>query len=73
MRHYHYHRHHRLYRSRGSMILGVCQGLADYFNVPAFGIRAAAVLLLIFTGFWPAGALYILAGLVLKPEPLWSR
>ena len=51
------------------MILGVCQGLADYFNVSATGIRITAVILFIFTGFWPVGALYLLAALIFKPLP----
>jgi phage shock protein C len=46
--------------------------LADYLSIPTFGIRAAALVLLICTGFWPVGALYLLAGLVLKSEPTWS-
>ena len=62
----------RLYRSRHKMILGVCRGLADYFRIPAFGVRAAALVLLIGTGFWPIGALYLLAALILKPEPIWT-
>ena len=51
------------------MILGVCQGLADYFNVSATGIRITAVILFIFTGFWPVGALYLLAAFIFKPRP----
>ena len=62
----------RLHRSRHEMILGVCRGLADYFRIPAFGVRAAALVLLIGTGFWPIGALYLLAALILKPEPIWT-
>jgi len=54
------------------MILGVCRGLADYFSLPAFGVRAAALVLLIGTGFWPIGALYLLVALILKPEPEWT-
>jgi phage shock protein C len=62
-------RQDRLYRSRKGMILGVCQGLADYFNVSVSGIRITAVILFIFTGFWPVGALYLLAALIFKPRP----
>lgn len=58
------------YRSRNGMILGVCKGLADYFNLSVFWTRAVIVGLLIFTGFWPIGGLYILAGLLMKPEPV---
>jgi len=50
------------------MILGVCRGLADYFNVSVLGIRITAVILLIFTGFWPIGAIYLLAAFIMKPQ-----
>lgn len=71
MGHSHLTRRPGLYRSRRKMILGVCRGLADYFSIPAFGVRAAALVLLIGTGFWPIGALYLMAALILKPEPVW--
>lgn len=65
-------RRRRLYRSRHGLILGVCAGLADYLSIPTFGIRATALVLLICTGFFPIGVIYLLAGLILKPEPTWS-
>ena len=58
------------YRSRSGLLLGVCKGLADYFDLSLFWVRAVAVLLLIFTGFWPIVGLYVLAGLLMKPEPV---
>jgi phage shock protein C len=58
-----------LYRSRSGIILGVCRGLADYFDFSVFWVRAIVVILFIFTGFWPVGGLYILAALLMKSEP----
>jgi len=58
------------YRSRSGVILGVCKGLAQYFNFSLFWTRIIAVGLLIFSGFWPVVGLYILAALLLKPEPV---
>ena len=58
-----------LYRSRNGVILGVCRGLADYFDFSVFWIRAIAVILFIFTGFWPVVGIYILAALLMKPGP----
>jgi len=58
-----------IYRARGGRIFGVCQGLADYFGFSVTGVRIAAVLLLIFTGFWPVLGIYLLAALIMKPEP----
>lgn len=59
-----------LYRSRNGVILGVCRGLALYFDARVIWIRMFAVLLLLFTGLWPAIGLYLLAGILMKPEPV---
>lgn len=60
----------RLYRSRSGMILGVCKGLAQHFDVSLLWTRVIVVLLMFFTGFWPVVGLYLLAGFLLKPEPV---
>lgn len=60
----------RLYRSRNGLILGVCRGLADYFNLSVKWVRIIAIVLFIFTGFWPTGVIYLLAAFVMKPEPI---
>lgn len=59
-----------LYRSRRGVILGVCRGLADHFGFPVFWIRAAAVVLLFMTGFWPIMAIYFIGAFLMKPEPV---
>ena len=58
-----------LYRSRNGIIFGVCRGLADYFDFSVFWIRAIAVILFIFTGFWPVVGIYLLAALLMKLAP----
>ncbi len=58
-----------LYRSRNGVILGVCRGIADYFDFSVFWIRTVAVALFIFTGFWPIAGIYILAALLMKTNP----
>ena len=60
----------RLYRSRRGIILGVCRGLAEYFNISVFWVRAIAVGGLIFTGLWPVVGIYLLAAVIMKPEPV---
>jgi phage shock protein C len=60
----------RLYRSRKGVIWGVCRGLADYFNFRVGWVRFLAVLILLLTGIWPIAAIYIVAGLLMKPEPV---
>jgi phage shock protein C len=61
-----------LYRSRNGVLLGVCRGVADYFDFSVFWIRAAAVILFICTGFWPIVGVYILAALLMKSDPARS-
>ena len=57
-----------LYRSRNGVILGVCRGVADYFDFSVFWIRAIAIILFICTGFWPIVGIYILAALLMKSD-----
>ena len=59
-----------LYRSRNGAILGVCRGLAEYFDFSPFWVRAIVVLTLVLTGFWPVTGLYLLAAIIMKPEPV---
>ncbi|MBI2423591.1 MAG: PspC domain-containing protein [Candidatus Hydrogenedentes bacterium] len=58
-----------LYRSRKGVIFGVCRGVAEYFDISVGMTRGLSVIALIFTGFWPIGAAYIVAALLMKPEP----
>ena len=59
-----------LYRSRHGIICGVCRGVAEYLDFSVFWTRMIAVALFIFTGIWPIVGIYLLAMLVMKPEPL---
>lgn len=59
-----------LYRSRNGAILGVCRGLAEYFDFSPFWVRTIAVVTLVLTGFWPVTGLYLLAAIIMKPEPV---
>lgn len=58
-----------LYRSRDSIFLGVCGGLAERFNLSPWGVRLffVAVQFLVFR--WTF-LFYILFALILKPDPL---
>lgn len=60
----------RIYRSRRGILLGVCRGLAEHFDLSVFWVRVAVFLMFLFTGFWPVGVIYIIAGLILKPAPV---
>ena len=65
-----YHTSRGLYRSRQGVIFGVCRGLADYFCFNVVWIRVILIIILIFSGLWPIVALYLLAALIIKPEPV---
>ena len=60
----------KLYRSRNGMFFGVCQGLADWRDLPVMYIRLALVIILFVTGVFPIVLLYLLAGLIIPMEPL---
>lgn len=59
-----------LYRSRNGVILGVIRGAAEYFDFSVFWARIIAVALLLATAFWPVTAVYFIAALLMKPEPV---
>ena len=59
-----------IYRSRSGMILGVCKGLAVHFDFSIFWTRVIALIVLFVAGFLPAIGLYLLAALLMKPEPV---
>jgi len=58
------------YRSRRGVIFGVCRGLADYFDFSVFWIRFFLVFIFFLSGIWPVVGLYIIASLLMKPEPV---
>ncbi|MGH8495424.1 MAG: PspC domain-containing protein [Gammaproteobacteria bacterium] len=63
----------RLYRDQeNGILMGVCAGLADYFEWPIIAVRVAAGALLIFW-FLPTLVVYITAGLLLRDRPLRYR
>ena len=59
-----------IYRARDSVFLGVCRGVADYFDFSVTWVRLALVAIFIFSGFWPAIGIYLVAAFFMKPEPI---
>ena len=59
-----------IYRSRSGMIFGVCKGLADSFNLKVMWVRIITLICFFCTGIWPTAIIYILAALLMKPEPI---
>lgn len=58
------------YRSRNGIVLGVCRGIAEYFDFSVFWTRVIVVALFFFSGFWPVMVLYFIAALLMKLEPV---
>ncbi len=64
------HKHsNRLYRSRNGMFFGVCQGIADWRDLPVGMLRLGVFIAFLFTGFFPVGLIYLAAGILLPLEP----
>lgn len=56
----------RLFRSPSErQLLGVCGGLAEYFQVDPTLVRAAYLVLTVFTGFLPGLLAYFLLALIM--------
>ena len=51
----------RLTKSQDKILAGVFGGIANYFNVDPAWVRIIGAALIIFTGFFPGTALYIIA------------
>lgn len=58
-----------LYRSRDGVLLGVCRGVAEYFDLSVFWVRMAVVLVFLLSGFWPVLGIYLAAALLMRPSP----
>lgn len=60
----------QLFRSRDGLLMGVCRGFSDYFGFSVTKVRTGAAIVLLVTGIWPMVGLYLLAALLMKPEPV---
>jgi phage shock protein C len=59
-----------IYRSRNGVFLGVCKGIAEYFDFSVFWVRMLLVIVFIFSGFWPVIGVYLVAAFFMKPKPV---
>jgi len=60
----------RLYRSRNGRIFGVCRGIAEYFDFSVTVVRVLAIVGSVMTGIWTGVFAYLVAAMILKPEPM---
>ncbi len=58
----------RLCRSKNGILLGVCQGFANWLEIPAWPLRVAAIIAFVASGFYPVGLIYLAAALFMEPE-----
>lgn len=59
-----------IYRSRDGVLLGVCKGLADHYDLSVFWIRLGLIIVFLLSGFWPVIGIYLVAALLMKPRPV---
>ncbi len=62
-----------LYRSRNRVVFGICQGLADHFDLSVVWIRLGLVAVSLFSGFFPFPIFYVIAAFIIKEEPEHSE
>ena len=59
----------KLYRSRYGMIFGVCQGLADWKELPVGMVRLVTFIIFMATGVFPVLVIYLGLAFFLPVEP----
>jgi phage shock protein C len=63
----------RLYRSRHGKVFGVCQGIADWKDLPVDTLRLIVGISIFVTGIFPGILIYAVIGLLLPLEPARRR
>jgi len=63
----------KFYRSRNGIVFGICQGFADWRELPVGMVRFITFLLLVFTGFVPVVLVYLGLAIFLPVEPRGDR
>ena len=59
----------KLYRARNGYVFGVCQGIANWRDLPVAAVRLITIVIILVTGFFQIVAIYLLLGLLLPLEP----
>ena len=60
----------KLYRSNDGVLLGVCQGIADWKNIPVFVVRLIFVVIALCTAIAPCLVIYLIVGLMMPARPV---
>ncbi|WOO42877.1 PspC domain-containing protein [Rubellicoccus peritrichatus] len=59
-----------LYRSRRGWFLGVCRGISEWRGISPGWLRLAFIVFFLISGWLPALLVYVVAALIMKPEPI---
>lgn len=66
--------HKKLYRSRDQrVILGLCGGIAQYYDIDPNLVRLIAAVVTVLTGVFPGVIAYVLGALIVPLEPMLVR
>lgn len=57
------------FRADDGVIFGVCKGLANYFGWSVGIVRLLVIISSLFLFFWPTIILYLVAAMIMSPEP----
>jgi len=57
-----------LYLSDDKKLLGVCGGIAEYFDIDPAVVRIITLILIVCSGFVPGMIIYFIIGLFIMPE-----
>lgn len=60
----------KLYRSRNGWFLGVCRGISEWRGISPGWLRLAFIVFFLISGWLPALLVYVVAALIMKPEPI---
>ena len=59
----------KLYRAKEGVLLGVCQGIADWINGPVFVVRLIFIIVALSTAVLPSLLVYLIVGLIIPVRP----
>lgn len=57
------------FKADDGVIFGVCKGLANYFGWSVGLVRLLVIISSLFLFFWPTIILYLIAAMIMSPEP----
>ncbi|MBR6085586.1 MAG: PspC domain-containing protein [Spirochaetales bacterium] len=59
----------KLYRAKEGILLGLCQGIADWMNAPVFIVRLIFIIAALCTAVLPSLLAYLIVGLIVPVRP----